>query len=207
MVGHCLKNRGGYLFFGDKFIPKPPTQISWTPILTPSKGHYFAGQADLLYNEIHTPIKGLNVMFDSGTTLSYLNSKDYEVLLKLINTELNNKGTFKQAEEDDLICWTGKIFQSIDQVSKDYLKPIILSITNNKNNVKFELLVKHYIKLSSKGNICLLIETDFDDDDNNVIGALSMKDKIMIFDNERKQIGWVPDDCTKLPQHRWSLEA
>jgi hypothetical protein len=37
VVGHCIKKGGGYMFFGDKFIPKPPVQISWTPILTPSK--------------------------------------------------------------------------------------------------------------------------------------------------------------------------
>jgi hypothetical protein len=40
VVGHCLSDKnggGGYLFFGDKFIPKLPSQISWTPMLSPSK--------------------------------------------------------------------------------------------------------------------------------------------------------------------------
>jgi hypothetical protein len=36
VVGHCIKKGGGYIFFGDKFIPKSPTQISWTPNISPS---------------------------------------------------------------------------------------------------------------------------------------------------------------------------
>ena len=39
VVGHCLSDKnggGGYLFFGDKFVPRSP-RISWTPILNPSK--------------------------------------------------------------------------------------------------------------------------------------------------------------------------
>lgn len=209
VIGHCISGKrgvgGGYLFFGDKFIPKPPTEISWTPIVTPSKGHYFAGQADLLYNEIHTSIKGLNVMFDSGTTFSYLNSKDYKVLLNLINTTLNSNGTFNQykAKKSNYICWKGdKPFNSTDEIiNNTSLKPIILSFPKD---VHFQLPVKQYIGRSGKGDICLLIENSKENgfNDDNVIGVLSMKDKIMIFDNERKRIGWVPDDCTKLPSHR-----
>jgi hypothetical protein len=40
VVGHCLsgkKGGGGYLFFGDNFIPKPYTQISWTPMQNPPR--------------------------------------------------------------------------------------------------------------------------------------------------------------------------
>lgn len=46
--------------------------------------HYISGPADLLFNGKPTSVKGLQVIFDSGSSYSYFNSQAYLALLNTV---------------------------------------------------------------------------------------------------------------------------
>ncbi|KAJ1380143.1 Xylanase inhibitor, C-terminal [Sesbania bispinosa] len=168
VVGHCLSVReGGYLFFGDKFIPS--SGVVWTPISQQNSSikFYESGPADLFFNEKPTSVKGLQLIFDSGSTYTYFNPQAYKALVDMVNNDLKGKPLNRTSENETLkVCWKGaKRFRS------------------------------------SQGNVCLGILNASDDDlgNSNIIGDISLQDKMVIYDNERQQIGWVDANCDTLP--------
>ncbi|KAF2594100.1 hypothetical protein F2Q70_00042290 [Brassica cretica] len=52
------------------------------------------------------------------------------------------------------------------------------------------------------GNVCLgiLNGSEVGLQDSNVIGDISMQGTMVIYDNEKQQLGWVSADCDKLPK-------
>ena len=54
--------------------------------------------------------------------------------------------------------------------------------------------------LQSKGNVCLgiLNGTEIGLQYMNLIGDISMQDQMIIYDNEKQSIGWIPADCDEL---------
>ncbi|KAK6132290.1 hypothetical protein DH2020_033990 [Rehmannia glutinosa] len=153
VVGHCLSGQGGgFLFFGDDFLPD--SGIVWKPILSQSK-YYSLGPADLQFGGQATNIKGLPIVFDSGSTYTYFSSQAYNALVSLIKGDLNGK-QLKDAVEDKSLpmCWKGaKPFKSIRD-AVNHFKPLVLSFTNAKN-VQFQLRPESYLIVTEKGNVCL----------------------------------------------------
>ncbi|KAF8023659.1 hypothetical protein BT93_F0990 [Corymbia citriodora subsp. variegata] len=201
VLGHCLSARGGgFLFFGDDLVPS--SKIAWVPLSASSLDkHYGAGPAELLYNHKPTGVKGLQVVFDSGSSYTYLNSKAYQAVLNQVRADL--KGTpLKDAVEDKSlpICWKGaKPFKSVHEV-KNHFKPLGLNF--GKGNAQLQLLPEAYLVITKHGNACLGILNGGQVrlGELNVIGDISMQDRMVIYDNEKKQIGWVSADCDRLPK-------
>ncbi|XP_020965340.1 aspartyl protease APCB1 isoform X3 [Arachis ipaensis] len=139
VVGHCLSVKGGgFLFFGDDLIPS--SGVVWIPMFPSSlEKHYSAGPAKLLFDGKLTSIKDLELIFDSGSSYTYLNSEAYQAIVDL----------------------------------------------------------KH-------GNVCLgiLDGTEVGLEKLNIIGDISLQDKIVIYDNENKKIGWMSANCDKLSVDR-----
>lgn len=54
--------------------------------------------------------------------------------------------------------------------------------------------------LQRKGNVCLgiLNGTEIGLQNMNLIGDISMQDQMIIYDNEKQSIGWIPADCDEL---------
>jgi hypothetical protein len=54
--------------------------------------------------------------------------------------------------------------------------------------------------LQMKGNVCLgiLNGTEIGLQNLNLIGDISMQDQMIIYDNEKQSIGWMPVDCDEL---------
>lgn len=201
VLGHCLSARGGgFLFFGDDLVPS--SKIAWVPLSASSLDkHYAAGPAELLYNSKPTGVNGLQVVFDSGSSYTYLNSKAYQAVLKQVRADLNGK-PLKDADEDKSlpICWKGaKPFKSVNEV-KNHFKPLALSFM--KGNAQLQLLPEAYLIVTKLGNVCLGILNGGEVrlGELNVIGDISMQDKMVIYDNEKKQIGWVSANCDRLPK-------
>ncbi|XAR62821.1 Nepenthesin [Bertholletia excelsa] len=198
VLGHCLSRKGGFLFFGDDLIPS--SGVVWMPTSNSLDKHYLLGPAELLYGRKRTGIKDLSVIFDSGSTYSYFNSNAYEATLSMIKQDLKGK-QLKEAEDPSLpVCWTdAKGFKSIDDVKK-YFKPMVLSFTKTKNS-PLQLPPETYLIISDRGNVCLgiLNGTEVGLKDLNIIGDISMQDKMVIYDNEKQQIGWVAANCDRLP--------
>ncbi|KAG5525088.1 hypothetical protein RHGRI_031686 [Rhododendron griersonianum] len=136
VVGLCLSGKGGgFLFIGDDLVPS--SGVVWTTMLSKSMDkHYKVGPAELLYGKQATGAKGFPVIFDSGSTYSYLNSDAYKATLS----------------------------------------------------------IEH-------GNVCLgiLNGTAVGLGNFNVLGDISLQDKMVIYDNEKQQIGWVTANCDRIP--------
>ncbi|KAH0750874.1 hypothetical protein KY290_030106 [Solanum tuberosum] len=204
VVGHCLSGQGGgFLFFGDDVLPS--SGIAWRPIeQTSSEKHYSLGPAELLFDGQATGVKGLPIIFDSGSTFTYFSSKAYDIFLSSIKKNINAKQLTDATNDKSLpVCWSGsKPFKSVNDATI-YFKPFTLSFMKAKN-VEFQLLPEAYLILTGHGNVCLgiLNGTEVGLGNHNLIGDISLLDKMVIYDNEKKQIGWLPANCNKLPISR-----
>ncbi|XP_042033213.1 aspartic proteinase Asp1-like [Salvia splendens] len=199
VIGHCLSRQGGgFLFFGDDFLPN--SGIVWTPLLSQSK-YYALGPANLQIGGQATNIKGLPIVFDSGSTYTYFSSPAYNALVSLIKASLNGKQLKDAVEDKSLpICWKGaKPFKSVLDAA-NHFKPLGLSFTNAKN-VQLHLAPESYLVVTEQGNVCLGILNggEVGLENLNVIGDIFLQDKLVIYDNERQQVGWAPANCNKLP--------
>ncbi|KZV23208.1 aspartic protein Asp1 [Dorcoceras hygrometricum] len=189
VIGHCLSAQGGgFLFFGDDFLPA--SGIVWAPILSQSK-HYSLGLADLQVGRQAPIFKGLQIVFDSGSTYTYFSSQAYNALVSQIKGDVHGKQLKDAVDDKSLpICWKGaKPFKSIGDAAS-YFKPLTLTFTNTKN-VQFQLQPESYLIVNTLGNVCLGILNggEVGLGSLNVIGDISLQDKLVIYDNERRQMG------------------
>ncbi|XP_043697544.1 aspartic proteinase Asp1-like, partial [Telopea speciosissima] len=99
VIGHCLSGQGGgYLFFGDDVVPS--SGVIWTPMSPYALDkHYSPGPAELSFGGKPTAAKGLQTIFDSGSSYSYFNSMAYQALISAVNKELAGK-PLKEAPDD-----------------------------------------------------------------------------------------------------------
>ncbi|KAL7208729.1 hypothetical protein ACSBR1_030459 [Camellia fascicularis] len=134
ILGHCLSGKGGgFLFFGNDLVPS--SRVVWVPMLLNSlEKRYVLGPTELLYGNRATVVKGLLVVFDSGSTYSYFSSDAYKATLAIVKKDLNGKQLKDAVEDQNLpVCWKGaKPFKSIHDV-KNYFKPLVLRFTKPKN--------------------------------------------------------------------------
>ncbi|XP_010471942.1 PREDICTED: aspartic proteinase Asp1-like [Camelina sativa] len=201
VIVHCLSHNGkGFLSIGDELVPT--SGVTWTSLATnsPSK-NYMTGPAELLFNAKTTGVKGINFVFDSGSSYTYFNAEAYQTILDLIRKDLNGK-PLKDTEDKNLpVCWKGKKpLKSLDEVKK-YFKTITLRFGNQKNGQLFQVPPESYLIITEKGNICLgiLNGTEVGLDSYNIIGDIFFQGIMVIYDNEQHRIGWISTDCDKIP--------
>ncbi|GLT28154.1 hypothetical protein SLA2020_031060 [Shorea laevis] len=206
VVGHCLSGRGGgFLFFGDGLYDS--SRIVWTSMSLELPKFYSPGFAELVFSGKTTGLKDLIVVFDSGSSYTYFNSQAYQNLLDSMNKELAGK-PFKVATDDQTLplCWKGrKPFKSVRDVRK-FFKSISFAFTSNGAKTQFELPPESYLIISNKGNVCLgiLNGSDVGLKNLNIIGDISMQDRMVIYDNEKQLIGWDPANCDQLPKPKYA---
>lgn len=200
VIGHCIGGRGaGYLFIGDSLVPS--SGVVWAPMSQSrsSDKHYSSGPAELSYGSKSTGVKGLHVIFDSGSSYTYFNLQAYQALISSVRKHINGR-SLKLVDDKALpVCWKGaKPFKSIEDVKK-YFAPVSLSFGK-----KAQLVIppEAYLIITSSGNVCLgiLNGSEVKLEDLNIIGDISLQDLLVVYDNEKHQIGWVPKDCTRLPK-------
>ncbi|CAB4309202.1 unnamed protein product [Prunus armeniaca] len=164
------------------------------------------GLAELIVGGKSTGFRNLVMVFDSGSSYTYLNSQAYQFLTSWLKRELTGK-PLKEALDDKTLplCWKGrKPFRNIRDV-KTYFKPLALRFASGrKDTTLFELPPEAYLIISSKGNVCLGILNggEVGLQNSNIIGDISMQDKMVIYDNEKQMIGWGPGNCDQLPKSR-----
>ncbi|KAI8535534.1 hypothetical protein RHMOL_Rhmol10G0181600 [Rhododendron molle] len=201
VVGHCLSSRGGgFLFFGDDIYDS--SQVVWTP-MSPDYSHYSPGYAELTIGEKGTGYKNILVLFDSGSSYTYLNSQAYQAFISSLRKELSGKPLREEPNDKTLpLCWKGKKpFKNVLDVKKHF-KPLALSFSNGwRAKSQFEIPPEAYLIISSRGNVCLgiLNGSEVGLDNENVIGDISMQDKMVIYDNEKQVMGWVSASCDRPP--------
>lgn len=199
VIGHCFGSKGGgYLFIGDNHVPS--SGVSWTPMLQNTLAkHYASGPADLLLDGKPTGAKGLDVIFDTGSSFTYFNSAAYKTVLDLLSKDLTGKPLTRVNDPTLPVCWKGaRPFKSLSDI-KSYFKPFTLSFTRTKSS-QLQLPLETYLIISRQGNACLgiLNGSEAGLGTYNVLGDISMLDKMVIYDNEKQQIGWTSANCNKL---------
>ncbi|XP_022157721.1 aspartic proteinase Asp1 isoform X2 [Momordica charantia] len=205
VIGHCFSSRGGgYLFFGDDIYDSH--RVVWTPMSRDYPKHYSPGLGELIFNGRSTGLRNLFAVFDSGSSYTYFNAQAYQVLTSLLNRELAGKPLREAMDDDTLpLCWRGrKPFKSLRDVRK-YFKPLALSFSSGgRSKAVFEIPMEGYLILSSMGNVCLgiLNGTEVGLQNSNIIGDISMHDKIVIYNNEKQAIGWATANCDRVPKSR-----
>lgn len=199
VFGHCFSTKGGgYLFFGDDMVPS--TGMVWAPMLqNKAEKHYSIGPIELLFDGKNIVKGGQPLIFDSGSTYTYFNGLAYKSLVSMIMKSMN-KEQLKDAPEDRTLplCWKGaQFFKSASDV-KSLFQPLALRI--NKNIV-MEIPPEAYLIISKKGNVCLgiLDGSEVQLSNLNVLGDISLQDKLVIYDNVKKRIGWMSASCETLP--------
>ncbi|KAG6591878.1 Aspartic proteinase Asp1, partial [Cucurbita argyrosperma subsp. sororia] len=198
VIGHCYSGHGGgFLFFGGDLVPS--SGISWTPILHTSGGRYSSGPADVFFGGKAVGIRGLTLTFDSGSSYTYFNSQVYGAILNTLRNDLKGQ-PLKDAPEEKIlpVCWKGsKAFKSVADV-RSFFKPLALSFTNSRN-AQFQMPPESYLIISELGNVCLgiLDGSQVGLGNVNLIGDISFLDKIVVYDNEKQQIGWAPANCSR----------
>ncbi|KAK7847444.1 aspartic proteinase Asp1 isoform X2 [Quercus suber] len=204
VIGHCLSLQGGgYLFFGDDLYDS--SRVLWTSMSRDHPKHYSPGFAELIFGGKTTGIKKLLTVFDSGSSYTYLNSPAYQALISLVKKELTGKPLREALDDKTLpLCWKGqRPFKSLQDVRK-YFKPLALRFTNGgKGKTQFELPPEAYLIISRNGNVCLgILDGTEAGQDVNIIGDISMQDKVVIYNNEKQLIGWMPANCNRLPKSK-----
>ncbi|KAL4357678.1 hypothetical protein AHAS_Ahas09G0210700 [Arachis hypogaea] len=134
VVGHCLND----------LISS--SGVGWIPMFSGSlEKHYSAGPAKLLFNGKGTSIKDLELIFDSGSLYTYLNSEAYEAVVDLVTNDLKRQKLERATDDHSLlICWKGaKPFKSLSEV-KSYFKSLALSFQEAKN-LQFQLPPESYL--------------------------------------------------------------
>ncbi|KAA8538442.1 hypothetical protein F0562_028012 [Nyssa sinensis] len=200
VLGHCLGSQGvGYFFVGDELLSS--TGIIWTPLLSSATNFYMPGHAQLLYDGINTGNVGLYA-FDSRSTYTYFLPETYNLVLHLIESNLVGKPLDEALEDPTLpVCWKGPTsFNSIGQVNS-YFKPLGLGFVNG-TNAQLHLTLENYLIISNHGNVCLgiLDGSTVEGLGFNLIGDISMQDKLFVYDNENGRIGWAdPSNCNNPP--------
>ncbi|KAL8231033.1 hypothetical protein R6Q57_000811 [Mikania cordata] len=200
VVGHCLSAQGdGFLFFGNDLVPS--SGVIWTPMSTTKIAkHYSLGSAEMYVGGKTSGIKGLPVVFDSGSTYTYFSAEAYKALVSMLMIDIKGKQIRNTNDKSLPLCWKGsKPFKSIQDV-KNIFKPITLSFSKSKY-ASFHMDPEAYLIISEHGNACLgiLNGTEVGLENINLIGDISFHDKIIIYDNEKQQIGWAPANCKKHP--------
>ncbi|XP_006662788.1 aspartic proteinase Asp1-like [Oryza brachyantha] len=207
VVGHCLSSKGGgFLFFGDAMVPT--SGITWFPMNRGHK-HYSPGAGTLHLDSNSQPINTapMEVIFDSGATYTYFAPQPYQATLSVVKSTLSSECKFLNEVTDKdralNVCWQGKDkIRSVDEVKKCF-RSLSLIFSHGDNKAILEIPPEHYLIISQEGHVCLGILDGSKEHPSlgkrNLIGGITMLDKMVIYDNERALLGWVDYPCDRMP--------
>nr|CAB3489355.1 unnamed protein product [Digitaria exilis] len=196
VLGHCLStNGGGFLFFGDGIVPT--SGVTWVPMARSTSGNYYSpGSGTLYFDRRSLGLKPMEVVFDSGSTYTYFTAEAYHAVVSALKGGLSR--SFKQVSDPELLlCWKGqKAFKSVFDVKKDF-KSLSLSFATGKNAV-MEIPPENYLVVTKSGNVCLgILDAAAAKLSFSIIGDITMQDQMVIYDNEKAQLGWMRGPCSR----------
>nr|XP_019703818.1 aspartic proteinase Asp1 [Elaeis guineensis] len=188
VTGHCLYGKGGGFFFlGDARLP--PSGLTWAPMTR--SNYYSPGPASLLWGT-RSLGSSRSVLLDSGTPFTYFALQPYNNFISALTNKVS-KQPLKRVKDSKLpYCWTGpKPFKSMSDV-KQYLETS-LELRFDNGGASMTIPPENYLIISNKGNACLGIFNGSEAGLNRdviLIGDISMLDRLVIYDNDKRRIGW-----------------
>ncbi|XP_020697213.1 aspartyl protease APCB1 [Dendrobium catenatum] len=205
VVGHCISggaNDGGYMFFGDDFVPR--WGMTWVPTQNGLTNFYSTQVQKIGYGSKQISIgqKGGNAyltVFDSGSTYSFFPNEIYSSLIN--SFDYHSHGLISDNSDPLLpVCWQDSSLRSIGDV-KQFFEPLILHFVKRWRILPttFTILPDDYLVINSKGNICLgiLNGSEVHDGATIILGDISLRGRLVVYDNVQQKIGWARSDCFK----------
>ncbi|KQK01610.1 aspartyl protease APCB1 [Brachypodium distachyon] len=206
VFGHCITkepNGGGYMFLGDDYVPR--WGMTWAPIRGGPDNLYHTEAQKVNYGDQQLRMHGqagssIQVIFDSGSSYTYLPDEIYKKLVTAIKYDYPS---FVQDTSDTTLplCWKADFDVRYLEDVKQFFKPLNLHFGNRWFVIPrtFTILPDDYLIISDKGNVCLglLNGAEIDHASTLIVGDVSLRGKLVVYDNERRQIGWADSECTK----------
>ncbi|CAK7349750.1 unnamed protein product [Dovyalis caffra] len=133
----------------------------------------------------------------------------YTTLMQL--NEVSGAGLIQDTSDPTLpICWRpNSPIRSVKDVEK-FFKTLTLQFGTKwlVISTKFRIPPEGYLVISDKGNVCLgiLDGSKAHDGYTIILGDISLRGQLVVYDNVNKKIGWTPSDCAK-PKRLDSLES
>ncbi|KAL8211464.1 hypothetical protein R6Q57_005901 [Mikania cordata] len=205
VIGHCLTSHsfsGGYMFLGSDIVPQ--AKMSWVPMLNDASMNYFAEVSRVTYGSKQLGLdrykKGNGrIVVDSGSSYTYFSRQAYSDLASMLK-DVSRDSFIQDASDTTLpICWQSKTpIRSIKDVSK-FFKPVTLQFGRKWWTMPTYLHIhpEGYLIISNKGNVCLgiLDGSDLLDGSHIILGDISMRGNLVVYDNVRQKIGWMKSEC------------
>ncbi|KAM3703238.1 hypothetical protein ACB098_04G080500 [Castanea mollissima] len=207
VVGHCLTidGGGGYLFLGDNFVPRGG--MAWVPMLSGlSMDIYHSEIMKMNYGSrrlrLGVPDSSVApVIIDSGSSYTFFKPPTYSDLVASLE-EVSGLGLIRDTSDLTLpIC--GKAESPIRSVKdvKHFFKTLTLQFGSTWwiVSTKLQIPPEGYLIISDKGNVCLgiLDGSNVHDGSTIILGDISLRGKLVIYDNVKHKIGWQPSDCNR----------
>ncbi|XP_044466679.1 aspartyl protease APCB1-like [Mangifera indica] len=215
VVGHCLATDaglGGYMFLGDDLVPK--WGVAWVSMLdTPSIDFYRTAIVKMNYGSSLLSLGGSDsqvgrALFDTGSSYTYFTKQAYIELVAALK-EVSSMGLSLDSSDSTLpLCWRAKLpIRSVMDV-KQFFKTLSIQFGSKWwiISTKLHIPPEGYLIISKKGNVCLgiLDGSEVHDGSTIILGDISMRGQLIIYDNVNRRIGWAKSDCVK-PQRIKSL--
>ncbi|KAM3703237.1 hypothetical protein ACB098_04G080400 [Castanea mollissima] len=207
VVGHCLTidGGGGYLFLGDNFVPQ--WGMAWVPMLGGLSMDFYHseimkmnyGSRSLRLGDPDSSVAP--VIIDSGSSYTYFKPPTYSDLVASLE-EVSGLGLIRDTSDLTLpICWKAESpIRSVKDV-KHFFKTLTLQFGSTWwiVSTKLQIPPEGYLIISDKGNVCLgiLDGSKVHDGSTIILGDISLRGKLVIYDNVKHKIGWQPSDCIR----------
>ncbi|KAJ3694801.1 hypothetical protein LUZ60_000178 [Juncus effusus] len=205
VIGHCITSEpsgGGYMFLGEDYVPR--WGVTWVPALNGLSSLYHTSVQKMRYGDLELSgedqkSKFIQVIFDSGSSYTYFPNDAYTNFI----SSLKSISGLVQDESDKTLplCWKADFPVSSVSDVKKFFKPVTLHFMNRWFFVPTTYVIppEGYLIISEKGNVCLGILNGMDIHHGStiILGDVSLRGKLVIYDNEKSKIGWVESDCVK----------
>lgn len=205
IIGHCITTEargGGYIFLGDDFVPR--WGVTWVPTLTGLASIYRTEIQKVSYGGLQLGVGGkggkIQVIFDSGSSYTYFPDEAYTNLISSLKY-INNYLVQDDSDQTLPICWTANFpVRSVNDVQQLF-KPLTLHFEKRWWVLPTTLTIppEGYLIISDKGNVCLGILNGMEiyRGSTIIVGDVSFRGKLVVYDNEQKRIGWTDSGCAK----------
>uniref|UniRef100_A0A8R7QZG9 Peptidase A1 domain-containing protein n=2 Tax=Triticum urartu TaxID=4572 RepID=A0A8R7QZG9_TRIUA len=206
VFGHCIAtdpSSSGYMFLGDDYVPR--WGMTWVPVRNGPEDVYSTIVQKVNYGGQELNVreqagKLTQVIFDSGSSYTYFPHEIYTSLIASL--EAVSPGFVHDKSDQTLpFCMKPNFpVRSVDDV-KQLFKPLLLHFSKAWLVIPrtFAISPENYLIISDKGNVCLgvLDGTEIGHSSTIVIGDVSLRGKLVAYDNDENQIGWAQSDCSR----------
>ncbi|XP_011097005.1 aspartyl protease APCB1 [Sesamum indicum] len=199
VIGHCLAAdaRGGV----------PYWQMAWVPMLQSyDLNSYQTNIVKVSYGSRQIGLGNVRsgqgrLVFDTGSSYSYFTEEAYNNLVAIFN-DIPNESLVRDMSDTSLpICWRAKSpLRSVEDV-RQFFKPLNLQFGSKWwiVSTKLQIPPEGYLVVNSKGNVCLgiLNGREVHDGSTFILGDISLRGLLFVYDNVKGKIGWVRSDCAR----------